>query len=145
MCSEASWVHPSLVINDLPHWEKRPFLGSLSVCLLSLQPKTNIASEALGTQEPSQQRKPFFLYAWDWKWMPWLLFLTLMATQKLAHLLQLILSNHTNCSPLRLLHGSHSSERRHHLLIGAGRHWNQLIEMFLKMKMCTLVGKKIVR
>ena len=85
MCLEASWVHPSLIINDLPHLEKKPLLSSLSAWLPFPQPKTNITSGALlGTQEASTQGKQFFLYAWDWKKRPWLLFFKLMATWKLA-------------------------------------------------------------
>lgn len=80
MCSEASWVHPSPIINDLLHLEKKPFLGSLSACLPFPRPKTNIASGALLETRSLLNKGNSFPLCLERKWMPWLLFLTLMAT-----------------------------------------------------------------
>ena len=109
MCLEASWVHPSLIINDLPHLEKKPLLSSLSAWLPFPQPKTNITSGVLlGTQEASTQGKQFFLYAWDWKKRPWLVF-KINGYRKTCKQRLTIFDNFLGKTPfLQILHRWHS-------------------------------------
>ena len=65
MCLEASCVHPSLVINDLPRLEKKPCVGSLSARLPFAQPKTNTADLGRCWEHRAflAQGNSFFLYA----------------------------------------------------------------------------------